>query len=365
MRFLEFVSHCLVPRFALLAAIAIVGLPTVALGADADKRRADFQRGVAAIGAEKWDEALAVYRKLWEEEHTYDVALSLGQVELNLKAYRDAAEHLDFGVRNIPPREEAGVATRAHHMLDLARKEVGAVEIRVDRTNAEVSVDGKPIGTSPLPGDVFLDPGPHTIGATNAGSTPIEQAIQASAGKRSTLNLAFGERSGSTAVPVAAASSEAATTAPAPAAQPPASSPGEDTQGAGDNSSLRTGVLIGGLAVTAIAAAVTVTFALKGSSASSDADDARVHATARFGDNPCASAAGAGSPECAQLNESLDSRASDYRIANAALFVSVAAGLSTAVTFFLWPSNDKPEHALRFRPEIGRHAASASLTGSF
>src|SRR5689334_7193467 len=116
---------------------ALAGLPATAL-ADDSKRHAAFQQGVAAMQAEKWEDALAIYRKLWMEEHTYDVALSLGQVELNLKAYRDAAQHLDFGDRRIPPREDSAVSDRARHLLEVAKKEVAALEIKVDRTNADV-----------------------------------------------------------------------------------------------------------------------------------------------------------------------------------------------------------------------------------
>jgi len=132
------------------------------------------------------------------------------------------------------------------------------------------------------------------------------------------------------------------------------------------DSSLRTAILIGGLSVTAIAAAVTVTFALQGASASSDADDARAQATARFGLDPCSSEAGAASAECQDVAEALDRRAGNNRAANVALFVSVVAAVGTATTFFLWPnSSERPERALRLAPLVGHHTGGAVLTGSF
>src|ERR1041384_1427691 len=184
-------------RTVALLVAALLLLIEPATAADDAKRRAAFREGVAAIQAEKWDEAVAIYRKLWEEERTYDVALSLGQAELNSKKYRDAAEHLDFGLRTIPPREDAAVSERARHMLDVAKHEVGTLELKVDRTNAEVVIDGKAAGTTPPPPEIFVEPGPHTIEATSSGSTPIVQAISIGAGQQKTLNLVFGERGAS------------------------------------------------------------------------------------------------------------------------------------------------------------------------
>jgi hypothetical protein len=346
-------------RVVFATALVILGFSGHAAGADDSKRHAAFRQGVSLMEAEKWDEALAIYRKLWDEEHTYDVALSLGQVELNLKAYRDAAEHLDFGVRNIPPREDAEMASRARRMLDIARNEVGSIEIRVDRKNADVRIDGKAIPL-PLPPEVFLEPGPHMIEATSEGSTPIQQAIQATAGRKNTVNLAFGDPSGRTTP------APAATGANEPAPAKPAAPPSTDSGAGKDDSSLRTAILIGGLSVTAVAAAVTITFALQGSSASSDADDALSRATARFGLDPCSSNAGAASAECSELADAHDRRSSHNQAANVALFVAVVAGFGTATTFFLWPSNsERPERAIRLTPHIGQHAGGASLTGSF
>jgi hypothetical protein len=340
-------------------ALVVLGFSGHAAGADDSKRHAAFRQGVSLMEAEKWDDALAVYRKLWDEEHTYDVALSLGQVELNLKAYRDAAEHLDFGVRNIPPREDAEMATRARRMLDIARNEVGSVEIRVDRQNADLRIDGKAI-PSPPPSEIFLEPGAHTIEATSEGSTPIQQAIQVTAGRKNTVSLAFGDPSGGAAP--APAPTVASAPAPAPADPPSSTSTNVDKR----DSSLRTAILIGGLSLTAVAAAVTITFALQGSSASSDADDARTRATARFGLDPCSSNAGAASAECSELAEALDRRSNHNQVANVALFVAVAAGVGTATTFFLWPSSsERPERALQLTPHIGQHAGGASLIGSF
>jgi hypothetical protein len=115
-----------------------------------------------------------------------------------------------------------------------------------------------------------------------------------------------------------------------------------------------------------VAAAVTVTFALQGASASSAADDARAQATARFGQDPCSSEAGAASAECHDLADALDRRASHNGVANVALFVSLAAAVGTATTFFLWPNgSERPERALRLAPHVGYHAGGGVLTGSF
>src|SRR5690606_25548022 len=121
-----------------------------------------FKEGLAAIQAKDWHQALESLSALWQEKRSYDVALLLGQVELNLERYRDAAEHLDFGVRNAAAREAPATPARATQLRELAKEHIGTLEIGAN-VDAEVRVDGTRVGETPLGSSVFVDPGVRTI----------------------------------------------------------------------------------------------------------------------------------------------------------------------------------------------------------
>ena len=112
------------------------------------------------------DEAYSLYQQAWTLKHTYDIAGNLGQVELKLGKFRDAAEHLDFTLRLFPPTGKAAPREAIRLAFEAARKEVAALTIRVSAQGAAVSVDGTAIGLSPFEVPVFVDPGKRTLEAT-------------------------------------------------------------------------------------------------------------------------------------------------------------------------------------------------------
>lgn len=347
--------------FLLIAAHLVVARPGQAQAGDQQTRHETFLRGVRAGDAKDWATALAIFQGLWNQEKSHDVAVSLGQAELQLKFYRQAAEHLAFGVRNAPPNEEPSRVKRAQHMFELARKEVGTIELHVNPAKAEVLVDGTLAATDPLPSELFIDPGSHVVEAQSSGYKTARQTIEAVAGQRNDveLNLAADENSG----PPPASSPTSST--------PPASLPAENdtpdqSHETGPNGA-RTAVLVAGAGVTVVALGIGIGYALRGSSAGSDADDARAHATVEFGIAPCATSAGQHSAACDSLRSALDRRETSDRIANTSFLIAGVAGVSTALIFALWPAHRNPQtgRALRMSPLIGRSSAGAVVTLGF
>src|SRR5439155_11972961 len=55
---------------------------------------------------------------------------------------------------------------------------------------AEVSVDGKTVGSSPLEGPLYLLSGPHQFRATRAGALPDERQLAVVSGGKYTVELA-------------------------------------------------------------------------------------------------------------------------------------------------------------------------------
>ncbi len=72
-------------------------------------------------------------------------------------------------------------------------KKVGVVTFQLDAEGAVITVDGTPVGESPMEKPIYVDPGPHTFGATLDGMMPakIEQTV--GPGEQATILLELKE----------------------------------------------------------------------------------------------------------------------------------------------------------------------------
>ncbi len=158
--------------------------------------RADelFAQGNEAFDKGQLDEAYSIYQQAWALKRTYDIAGNLGQVELKLGKFRDAAEHLDFTLRLFPPTGKSEPREAIRRAFEAARKEVGALSLRVNVQGAAVSIDGKAIGLSPFEATVFVDPGTRVIEATLEAHLPTRISIEIGKDERREVTLSLTPR---------------------------------------------------------------------------------------------------------------------------------------------------------------------------
>ncbi|HET7544055.1 MAG TPA: PEGA domain-containing protein [Polyangiaceae bacterium] len=336
--------------------VALLCLSSVAMAAppDADARRAAYLEGDRALVAKDWAGAETIFKKLWVEGATYDVALSLGQAEFRQNKYRDAAEHLEYAIANYPPREKTDTLERAKKFLSLAAKQVGTLHITVDQKGAQMLIDGEPIGTSPLPGNTYVDAGAHTVEARLADHAPARQEISVTAGASANVELKF-------TGPVLLTGIETAGPAPAVGAgldgQNPTANPPAETQKRGVEA--RTVALWSGVGVTAVALGVGVGFAFKASAASDDFKSL----DSTLGPNDCSAPA---APACADLQKALDDRNAANRVKNVSFVVAGVAAVATASMFFLWPSRrGGTARELRVLPIATQNTGGLLINGNF
>jgi hypothetical protein len=141
-----------------------------------------FTKGVKASQQQKWGECRAAFLAAFGVKKVAQIAGNLALCEEKLGLYQDAAEHIAFFLSaerpDTPPeRRAAGEA-----VLREASAKVATVHVRVDVDGADVLVDGRAIGVSPLATAVFLDPGSHTIAARKDGIPTVEVTVDARAG---------------------------------------------------------------------------------------------------------------------------------------------------------------------------------------
>ncbi|KYF66334.1 hypothetical protein [Sorangium cellulosum] len=115
-------------------------------------------------------EAEARYQAAWDLQQSFDVAGNLGNVELEVNQPREAAEHLVYALDTFPLGEKLEKRSFLQKRLAEAKSQVGTLRISVNVDDAEVLIDGKLIGHSPLDAQVFVDPGKRTLEARRAGA---------------------------------------------------------------------------------------------------------------------------------------------------------------------------------------------------
>lgn len=148
------------------AHVPIAEMPSeVASNYDAERTaeaRQRYQEGNAAMKLHQWQKAYDAYLVAWRAKPHWQVAGSLGQVELKLARNRDAATHLALFLReakDVPPEE----IKHAREWLDQARAKIAVLTIDTPQAGAEILIDGLKVGQTPLREEMYVEPGKHLV----------------------------------------------------------------------------------------------------------------------------------------------------------------------------------------------------------
>ncbi|MEO8905233.1 MAG: hypothetical protein ABI488_22310 [Polyangiaceae bacterium] len=309
-----------------------------------------YQKANDAAARKDWAESRRLFLDLWKRSPTYDVASGLGQAEFKLGHHAVGARYMALAVANMPVKENLDSRFSIEDTLKGMKAKVGTVHLSVDKDGAEIRTDGEVQGTTPLPVDLFFEPGPHVIEA-KIGEARASKSLEVAAGQTYTLEL-----------PLPSA---------APAAIPLAASPmpvvgsgvDEPTRESVRGVEPRTIALWTGVGVTAVVTGLGVVFALKGSAADNDANRFASQVRSEQG-HSCANRSE--SPACGQLVNSLDERDSANKVAIGAFVGGGVAAVATASMFLFWPTHERRSASVpRLSFSLAPHLSAASVTGTF
>lgn len=138
--------------------------------------------GLKALKAGKAEEARGLLAKAYKLRPTYRLAAELGRAEVAAQKFKDAAEHLSSAMRDKPENVPEADVKAWEEALGQATAQLGVLKINVRPKGAEVFVSGQSVGTAPLPGPIFVDP----------GQVLIEAKMEGYFGLRSTKTIAAG-----------------------------------------------------------------------------------------------------------------------------------------------------------------------------
>jgi hypothetical protein len=147
-----------------------------------------FDKGNEYTEAGKFAEAEREFSQAWALKPTFDVAANLGDCEVELKHYRQAAEHIAYALRSFPIVGKPQAKQRLQDLFETVRPFVGKLTIHSMVPGAEVVLDGHSLGTAPL-APVFVDPGKHTISARLADYNTFETTLTVLGGKDADVSL--------------------------------------------------------------------------------------------------------------------------------------------------------------------------------
>jgi PEGA domain len=156
---------------------------------NADARQL-FLDGQTATKMLQWDRARTFFQGAWRIQQHWKIAASLGRAELKVGRMRDAAEHLAFALREVPPGALGPEELKpVEEMLAQARAKVGAVKVTGAPDGAEVSLDGVVVGKAPIKEELFLEPGVHRVGGKRDGYGDGAGEVTAVAGEVGGVDL--------------------------------------------------------------------------------------------------------------------------------------------------------------------------------
>jgi len=125
-----------------------------------------------ALRSKRFKEALALWRAAWPIQQSGFVACNIGRAERLVGSAREAAEFLALCFR-LSPAPTTPEEKHRHDQFtadyNYARSQVAALTITTNESGANILVDERRIGQSPLPGEVFVEPGEHRVSATLEG----------------------------------------------------------------------------------------------------------------------------------------------------------------------------------------------------
>jgi hypothetical protein len=349
-------------------------------GAEASKNADDlFRKGKDLYKTGSLREAYQAYRGAWELKQSYDIAANLANTELLLGMKREAAEHFAACLWTFAATGSKAQQEVVKKQFEEARKDIGALAVKVSVDGAEVFVDGKSMGRAPLKIEVFVEPGARTVEAKLSGYEPTKQVVQAVKGaatQKVTLTLvemkaAPVEPAPKPAEPVASGNPEAAGSGAAEtgggSTPPPVGPPSDRPQGPGGNEpvvapvKLNRTVLIAGGAAVGAALLSGVVFTILANGKASAAEAQRDKLTVAGGENACGGAAVPA--DCQTLHGLWADRATFSNVAVWSFLGAAAFGAATVTVTLLGPKQTSKKSGVQVTPGIGPGAAGVSVQG--
>ncbi|MEI9951023.1 MAG: PEGA domain-containing protein [Pseudomonadota bacterium] len=136
-----------------------------------------YARGLSLYGDGEFLLALVEFERAYQLSNNYKVLYNIGQVRIQLGRYAKAKEaledYLKAGGANLSPERRQAVDK---DLATLAER-TASLNVVTHEVGADISLDGKVIGTSPLTSPVIVDAGEHNLVLHKSGFYDSAQSV--------------------------------------------------------------------------------------------------------------------------------------------------------------------------------------------
>jgi hypothetical protein len=319
------------------------------------KARDLWYRGVDAFRAGNYEEARRAFAECYQLMPKSDVLRNLSISEIQSGHYVSAARHLKQ-LLAAPGDLPSNVREEANNRLAQAEAQIGQLDIGVDVQGAEITIDGKVVGRSPLESNWYIEPGQHEVTVSKAGYPIESRQVFALAGVVIPVDVSLETLRREQAADAKAAELMGTSEGQAPIAM--------DSGGGIGTGSTIVLVTTGTLAAASLAAGIVFTVAANGHDSNADGIAERLFGTgACQADTPFTA-------DCARLIREREDSVTDR---NRATVSFIGFGVASAATlgYALWLTLDDEgpvsQTTSRVQPSIaiGRGTASIHLHALF
>ena len=145
---------------------------------------------VAAKHRSDYPAALQYYREALKAFESPNLHFDLALVLKELGRYAEAVDEFEVFLA-YPPGEHADSRGRPRALaeVDTLSKRVARLEVTTNEAGAEVAVDSKRIGSTPLTHPIRVMPGDYVVAVTKKGFFPSHINLQVSAGESRTIEV--------------------------------------------------------------------------------------------------------------------------------------------------------------------------------
>ncbi len=140
---------------------------------------------------QNWEGALSEFRTAYDISKEPRVLRNVAVCEKNLKRYADAIFTLQRSLSEGATDFEPELATQIKDEIDILMPLTSMVIIEVNEPGAEVSIDGRVVGTSPLSAPVRVNVGERTFSAKKAGYLDANVKVMTSGGGTVPVKIAL------------------------------------------------------------------------------------------------------------------------------------------------------------------------------
>lgn len=145
--------------------------------ARADEAKDIFQKGAAAYREGRYEQAIELFRKAYEQHAYPELVYNSGQAYEKLGDTVRALDSFRQYLKLAPNANDRATVEKRIQALEERMGEKGLAEVTVSSTpsGAEVRVDGQRVGTTPWSGK--LKPGTHAITVALAGHDTVQRHV--------------------------------------------------------------------------------------------------------------------------------------------------------------------------------------------